>query len=296
MPKLPSKDKTPDNLGPYLFHGVDLTWRDGDKNAVGDCPFCGKEGKFGVEIETSKYQCWGGCTGNAQSFVRNLWELFDTGTKDYNPLAVNRKLLYPETLLHWQVVFSHLVNEWLVPGYGLEGKMDQLYRYTTLAKGKRLLPTPTLGHKMFGVNLYDKDKPKVYLCEGPWDAMALWEILKNAKQTTEGLQQTASYEMSLLAESSVLAVPGCNVFFESWSQWFAGKDVFICFDNDHPKKHPKTEKIIEPVGLCGTKRVTGILSASATPPKSISYLQWGKDGVDLELLSGTDVRDVLTIL
>ena len=48
-------DNKPDRLRPYEFHGVGLTTR--GKHAVGDCQFCGKEGKFSVEVDTGLWRC-----------------------------------------------------------------------------------------------------------------------------------------------------------------------------------------------------------------------------------------------
>lgn len=298
MPKLLSKDQTPDNLRPYIFHGVDLSWRNGDKDATGDCPFCDdEEQRFGVALKTGVANCFVcSATGNAQTFIERVWEESGSTTSNYQPLAEDRKLLYPETLTFWQVVFSVYTDDWLVPGYTLDRKLGQLYRYTNTKKGKRLLPTPTLGHKIFGLNLYDAEKNSVYLCEGPWDAMALWEVLQHTKETNDGLAQTANPKMSLLADANVLAVPGANVFFPSWVKWFAGKDVFLCFDNDHNRIHPKTKKTIVGAGPAGMERVTKILSEAAEPPASINYLQWSPEGYDKNLPSGTDVRDFLTTL
>jgi ribosomal protein L37AE/L43A len=53
VPKVSDK---PVNLRPYLFHGLDLEW-EGRDQAVGECPFCGKEGKFYVALETGKWDC-----------------------------------------------------------------------------------------------------------------------------------------------------------------------------------------------------------------------------------------------
>ncbi len=38
------------HLRPYTFHGVDLCVS--GTHAIGDCPFCGSEGRFSVEIST----------------------------------------------------------------------------------------------------------------------------------------------------------------------------------------------------------------------------------------------------
>ena len=328
----------PEALQPYIFHGIDLDWQEGDKEAKGDCPFCGRENKFSVDIRTGKYRCFicgdDGTTGNAYSFLRKFWTLCDKQTTDYESLRIDRKLQYAETFMQWGVVRSITTGNWLIPGYGLktvgftpykrtssnsigylreypgDDRLQQLYQRKQIkSKGKwrwQLLPTPKVaqskankgGHRLHGLDLYDKDKSTVYLCEGPWDGMALWEMLRQAKQTDNGLASTANPEASLLADANVLAVPGCNVFFASWLPLFTGKVVNLMFDNDHPRTHPKTKQKIAPAGLRAMERV-GKFLMQAKPeklrPAEVNYLRWSGDeqGYNLDLPSGHDVRDAL---
>ncbi len=302
MPKIQSD---PDALRPYLFHGIDLQWTVGGKEATGECPFCGRE-KFSVSLETGQWCCFkGSCdeTGNAYTFLRKLCALcFDaTDILTYNHLATDRGI-NADTLFKWYLCQGQDGN-WLVPGYNEKGALMQLYKYVRTEKGKRLLPTPGLkrdktSHQLHGVNLYNKDNAIVYLCEGPWDAMILWEALGACKviEGPEGqvdLVRTASPEASLLGNASVLAVPGAMVFREAWCSLFAGKVVNLMYDNDHERKHPKAGNPIKPAGLEGMKRVAGILSSSKEPPLEINYLAWGASGSNTSLPHGYDVRDAL---
>ncbi len=290
----------PKMLRPYLFHGLDLQGSEGDTNAKCECPWCGGD-TFGVSLETGEWQCWkcqegtkkGG--GNVFTFLRMLHEKSVKGTKTYKALTKSRSLAYSKTLEAWGVCQSYLTEHWLVPGYNHEGKICQLYRYSKLATRWMLLPTSGLETRMFGAFPYDPKKSIVYLCEGPWDAMVLWETLGGIKETTKGLSATSNRANSLLKYCNVLAVPGCKVFKESWCSLFSGKDVRICFDSDHPKKNPKTGRDIPPGGFMGVKRVVGILSGGSTPPKSIGYLRWGENGYDAGRASGYDLRDMLGI-
>jgi hypothetical protein len=231
--------------------------------------------------------------GNASRFIRMLWEECDKTTANYDELAKERKLLYADTLIHWEVVYSPWTKNWLVPGYNADHTMTQLYRYTLVDGKRRLLPTPTLGHQLHGVNLYDASCTNIYLCEGPWDGMALWEVLGQCKRTEQGLIATGSREKSLLGDACVLAVPGCNTFMESWLPLFSGKVVHLLYDSDHPRINEKTGKPVAPAGLTGLQRVAKILSEASEPPAEIHYLQWGANGYDPSLPSGYDVRDWL---
>ncbi len=52
MPKVIDK---PRGLRPFLAHGVDLQWNEGEEQAHGDCPFCDREGRFFVNKETGQW-------------------------------------------------------------------------------------------------------------------------------------------------------------------------------------------------------------------------------------------------
>lgn len=297
MPKI--NKELPEKLRPYAFLGLDADYRPGEKDVMCDCPWCGREQKFGINTDTGQWRCFVCGTGSAKgggnvaTFLTKLWEISDQTTKDYSKLVTDRKLLSADTLSYWGAAQSCVTGDWIVPGYSVDGKIHQLYKCLTVNGKLRLLPVPTLGHQLHGV--YDQRKSIVYLCEGPWDGMALWEVLGRAKPTDSiGLATTASADRSLLASACVLAVPGCNVFFESWLPLFADKIVRLMYDSDHPRKHPQTGNMTPPAGLASMQRVARILASAATPPKLIEYLRWGDLGYDPDRPSGYDVRDYLT--
>jgi len=295
MPKI--EEERPEKIRPYEFHGVHLEWSEGKKEAVGTCPFCGRENRFTVDVKTGQWRCFScaeGTTsggGNIYTFLRKLVE-FNTATpEDYQELATDRGLLDSDTLIQWGVFKSPITEEWLVPGYGIDGKIHQLYRYVFINGKRRLLATPTLKHQLHGIQ-----KPKaeiVYLCEGPWDGMALWELFRRTKVVDDGLALTSHERRSVLANTCVLAVPGCNVFDEKWTSLFSSKQVHLLYDSDHPPTQKKTGKLLDPPGFAGMRRTTGILANVKMPPLEISYLNWGEEGYDPDLPSGTDVRDIL---
>src|SRR5574343_737865 len=241
--------ETPEKLRPYTFHGLEL--RIGEKEAVAEeCPFCGEEGKFGVSVDEGLFRCFKcDSRGNAYVFLAKLWDALDAATKadKYEELAADRGLLTPDPLIHWGIVWNRRRREWAVPGRNLKYEVRPLYRYARVVRKRLLLATPGVGHQMSGVNLFDRHKPVVYLCEGVWDAMALWELLGQVKRTKEGLAPSGNPRASLLAEANVLSVPGSSVFAEPWKELFAGKDVALLYDNDHPKDKvpPAGRKVME---------------------------------------------------
>lgn len=301
MPQVEGNE--PDTLRPYLFHGLDLTWRRRDREAVGTCPWCGREGKFSVKISTGVWRCVrceagsekGG--GNVYTFLRMLWEHSSEHTpiEKYKELTEDRGLLNVDTLVQWELVKSITTDDWLVPGFAPNGKLTGLYRYINTGERMALIPTPSLKHHLFGVNLFDKNKETVYLAEGIWEGTSLWEALSCAKLTTDGeLVPTSNPKASLLAESNVLAIPSAKVFYEPWCELFANKRVILMAQNDHPLENTKTGNVTPPASYSGMERIARMLSAAAEPALEVSYLYWGENGYDLGLPHGYDVRDRLT--
>lgn len=274
----------PEPLKPYRFHGMDIDPDDNHHEVVVECPFCSKE-KFHINQSNGLWKCFtcdaGGDKGggNSTAFLQELWKLASDTTQDYSKLSKDRQV-EDTTLIQWEVVKNPLNGKWMVPGYTLKGTINQLYKYTKIKGKNRLLATPTKDHPhcLFGVGLFDPEDSIVYLCEGPWDAMALWEQLQRIDENLRG---------------SVIATPGTNVFKDSWTPLFSGKDVNILFDNDHPRVNKQSGKLVEGAGIAGARRVTAILSSSSKPPNEIQYLQWGEEGFDSDLPSGSDIRDFI---
>lgn len=305
----------PESLQPYDFHKVTMTSRSGSKEVTADCPFCGRSGKLSINSTNGMWRCLL-CNegeekgksvkgGNSMVFLRTLFRLGREAVETpstktqarYKELTVERGFLQVNTLHRWEIAPSLITDEWTIPSYNPEGKLCQLSRYARI-KGSdgtyknRWLNTKTLAPQIFGMHLWNKSKPFVYVCEGPWDAMILYEMLTSVKRTENGLAPTGSVRSSLYNEANIIALPGCNQFNERWSTLFEDLHVILMFDNDHPKKHPKTGQLIPPAALAGAKRVTEILTSSHKPPSSINYLCWGTEGFDPNLPSGTDLRDM----
>jgi hypothetical protein len=310
---MPKTTTVPPGLRPFLFHGLDLSWLGGGPEAVGRCPFCRSESeKFYVNVETTEWNCRRGdcgAKGNAQSFLRQLHEVSmpgDTLPPEYSELAKDRGLLDPRTLASWGVCLSRITDEWLVPGYSASGVLRQLYRYTRVEGRMLLLPTPGFGHWLLGPTEWAHDKAKtVYVCEGPWDGMALWETMASARVVAEPtafdtnghktvLGTTADRSKSLLSTCAVLAAPSCNVFHEKWCPALSGKAAVFLFDSDYPRTDQKTGAAQAPAGFSGVKRACEVLSTSEEPPSGVSYLKWGPAGYDPQEPDGYDVRDFLT--
>lgn len=293
MPRMPGRDQAvPTQTGApaapgthlrvFIFHGVDgLSTLTGSDQAEGVCPFCDKP-KFRVSVATGLFDCKVcGVSGNSITFLRQLWErsLEATAEEDYRELAEDRKLLSWETLKEWGVAKSVITGEWLLPGFSLDGKLNQLYRYAEPPGDDRkaLLASPGLKQHLLGVNLLDRAKKGVIrVAEGPWDGMALWETIRLTDRDKD---------------ESVVAVPGCAIFSETWLPLFEGRTVNLLYDSDHPRRVGEGNgRVIPPSGWAGMVRAAGILARGA---KDIWYLHWGDEGYDPDLPSGYDLRDFL---
>ncbi len=303
-----SNDGFPKSLKPYRFHGLPINYQKGQDNTYTTCPFCGGDKKFSIEVESGKWRCFV-CNegnekgqvikgGNVYTFLRKLHEesALTTDPDDLKTLAKQRKLLKGSTLRKWGVCRSIVNNDWLLPGYNIDGKLCQLYRYVfNKQEGKwLLLATAGLEQQLFGVDRFDPKKSVVYVFEGPWDAMAMYEVFSQSRFSLESLVPSGNPKECVLAEANILAVPGAMTFFDGWCELFNDKEVVLCYDSDQPKVHKPTGRVITAVGYEAMKRVTQTMAASEYPPKEVGYIKWGENGYDPTLPSGYDVRDHLS--
>lgn len=305
---------TPTNwLKTFQDHGVNIDSKKAtDTHAVGQCPFCDRDGKFYIEQKSGLWQCKT-CdqSGNALTFLRQFYDYCIEQDGAGMLLQDNRKLLYQQTIDEWGIRKNPLNDEWVVPAYSADGKLCQLYRYVQGGNRSLLLPTTNMGHYLFGVNLYDDSKPEVWLGESVWDVMACFEVLRQSRwvESSDGenkLKITGNADVSLLSNVNLLATPGCNVFNPAWCRLFEGKRVTLLTQNDHCKVHPKTQKLIEGASYHGMKRMAQILAAAEQPPEVIRWVRWGTcidpEGTEdpesgyfnSDLKHGYDARDLLS--
>jgi ribosomal protein L37AE/L43A len=287
-------------LKPYIFHGVELSWRAGQVESVGDCPFCKREGKFRINTESGLWKCLVCGTGSAKgggnlsTFLRVLWEMSYEATRDYTELAQARKFVYPESPMLWGAAKSLITGEWLLPGYNSSGAITQLYRWVPDREGKyRAYGTAGLNQALYRPLQFNENAGTVYFVEGFWDAVALYEVMRYSRVEENGeLRLTGNVANSLLEDATVMATPGCDTFRDDWAKNMAGKRVILMYDNDHPRVNGTRTFM---AGRDGMRRVSGVLASMEEPPESVNYLQWGPDGYDPKLPHGHDIRDTLGV-
>ncbi len=231
------------------FHGQNQS------QAYGDCPFCGKEGKFYVNIKNQLWDCK--VCSRKGDYLRFLSEMADQCFNALDPvsirkLATNRGLPI-EAITQWRI--GRYGNQYTIPIYADTGKIQDLRTYDL---GKKIMSSPGCSVGLFGVEkLKNADVAvPVYLCEGEWDGIALHWLLN----------------VKLKKKVMVTAVPGAGTFKREWIDALKGRDVIVLYDNDA-------------AGENGELTVKARLLGNA---KSLRYLRW-----PASLPDGFDIRDLV---
>lgn len=250
-----------DKLKPYTFHGVELRVK-GDE-ALGDCPFCGKDGHFSVSVDTGQFRCLVcGDTGNIHTFLNRIHAqaLSTTSGAAYRELSGVRSSLPPAAFENAGLAWDHRRQQWLLPIRN--GSEDSLLNLKVWDPEKGLLSTAGMQVTLYGLDTLQASGP-IYICEGEWDAIALRHFL---------LQKMKWEDDSF----SVLGVPGATTFKEAWRKYFTDRDVILLYDYDDAGHK----------GMLHAKKILHKV------PKSVRALQW-----PAELASGDprpkgyDLRD-----
>lgn len=208
-----------------------------------------------------------GESGNKYSFLQAYYEYWFQRTKasHYALLSKDRNLP-PHAFELADLAYDSSQKIWLIPVKNEKNSMVNLGRYSTLPShpiytyidgGKTLvLGTSTCKASLFNLHTI-RDSKIVYICEGPWDWIALDFLLMQNK----------------IDDAVVLAVPGASIFPEDWVRHFVGKDVYLPYDNDLP-------------GRKGMKRAADILRRGKV--KKIYEISWPES-----YPSKFDVRDLV---
>lgn len=205
----------------FTTFGVILPSANGTANVKAEaCPFCDGD-KFYVNVETGQYQCHRanncGEKGNAYTFIRHVYEvcLGATTDEDYHPLRDDRDLPL-QMLKHHGLAWWAGRGCWLIPYKSAEGEVLNLTQYEPTTHRKYALPGLPL--RLYGLDRLTDDRARtLFVCEGPWDAIALDGHLKKNKTR---------------ARHDVIAVPAANVFKPEWLDHLKGRTVRLCLDND----------------------------------------------------------------
>jgi len=227
----------------YAQHGV-VYQKVNEDQAIGTCPFCHKPNKFYTHVDGAVWDCKVCITsGNFQAFMKKIYlEYVPMFEGEPSDLLRKDRMLRPQTFRAWDVGFSGMFYSIPVRGLKPESIVDIL-RYN-IGKGSR----STTGAKkglIVPKKLYESKR--VYLCEGEWDAMAMWECLRSQQ-----------------IYNDVYGAPGAGALPNRYGEWFFDKDVVVLFDNDE-------------AGIRGAQRVGNVLEGYAS---TVEYLHWPKGTPD----------------
>lgn len=185
-----------------------------DTQAIGVCPFCGKFKKFFVNLDNKLWDCKT-ClkSGNFNQFLSAKSKEYQDNFRGklVTDLANNRGLR-PQTLMAWGVGWSGEFYSLPVDGNGKRVVTD-LRRYNLGRK-----PLATTGSKLsFIAPIKLHDSERIWLMEGEWDGMALWECFQS-----NGIKD------------DIYCTPGAGNLPIKLLELFYGKEVIVVTDNDDP--------------------------------------------------------------
>ncbi len=262
MPKTPRKKnkETKDYSRVFAEFGMEFSGNGSTQVKAEECPYCG-EGKFYLNIETGGWDCKS-ChkEGYIPDFLTAIHELAfeQTTTKHFQALKAKRGGVSLQTLERHGLAYDESTNQWLIPYKNPKGQVVNIQRYDALSGKKYNLPG--LATSLFGLDRLSKDKTKIlFLCEGPFDAIAL------------------DYRLGIKrGKYDILASPGA--FQACWAKHCEGRKVRGLYDNDDG-------------GDAHRKQVQKLLGESGVA-KELRLLRWPDqlpDGKDTP--KGFDIND-----
>jgi hypothetical protein len=200
-----------------------------DGHVRGVCPFCppskgtqGREGHFfiNVESENKKWDCKRcGRSGGFQMFLQEVVK-FSQGGRVID-LSTDRGIS-EKTLLDAEIGFMN--GLFIVPVWDKDKKIVLNIK---MYDGDDFKNAAGCKAAMYGLWHLPKTYAEIYIAEGEWDCLALWDM---------GIK-------------SALGVPGASTFDQGCLSLFLGKKVFLLYDNDEAGKHGKEKaiKLLTPV-------------------------------------------------
>jgi len=253
----------------YEFFGLELGEVNVSNQYVIDCPFCSHSGHFYIDKDSAMYQCKDaacGMEGNPYTFMELLYQesLAETVPFHYRKLSYYRKK-FPQAAYEGKVAYNKSLGCYLFADRNREGRLVNLGKYG--GEGP-VFGAPGCSQHFFGLESLAGSGP-IYVCEGRWDRYALLHLIGKLKESP--------------GEVSVLGAPGAGNCPKADIEHFAGRDVYLLYDNDEAGRN----------GAKSTcKKLAGVAS-------SIHVLAWPEgrfpDKYDIEDLvrESTDRPDTL---
>lgn len=227
-----SSKKKDSPLDTYAALGLDFHHVSGDEHKT-TCPFCRKTALH-INETTGQFHCKT-CdkSGNKYTFLQYYYDHWKERTSDKHLQAIADDRQLPiEAFQETDIAYDKSQGVYLLPVQNERGSMVNLGKWDMSRKdGPRPVYMLT-GCKTHLFNLQGLASfPTIWLCEGPWDQIALSYLLVETR----------------VKDACVLAVPGASTFKEEWCQFFDGKNVILAYDNDDPgrKGLERTSKMLQ---------------------------------------------------
>lgn len=229
---------------PFVQHGIVFQGKNSKGDSYAECPFCNKSGgHFSVNESTGKWGCFK-CNrkGNLYTFLREWYDkLCDEvgldSSKDglnhrddfqlsyYDQLVADRKLK-AQTFARFGVVWSPLIDKWIIPVLNLNGKLADLLMYQS---GSKLVSTALCQRHLFRghtISSPENSGKPVYICEGEWDVMAFDQMARTIKIKGEKWEDKICY----------VGTPGAAIMKPEWCSSLSGRKIILLYDNDKQGK------------------------------------------------------------
>lgn len=243
-----------DNLNGFRAHGITFN-RDAGNQAVGGCPFCGKDDHFYANKQTKLWDCKRcGEKGNFEDFLEKIAKAHSSKlTEDRLRELADDRGIPVEAFRGLGIGWTG--NEYTIPVRSTTGRTIDVRFFRT---GHKLRSSPTASLGLYFAEelvLPENSGRRIFVAEGEWDAITLRWILRNLT----------------MSEGTVVGVPGAATFKDQWLRFFEQRNVFLTYDNDR-------------AGYAGMEAAAKKLENIA---KSVQTIKWPENTP-----TGFDVRDL----
>jgi hypothetical protein len=199
-----------------IYEFFDLKFKeDKGEEILADCPFCAKEDHFYLNKTKAVFSCKRcGSEGNHEDFLTLMYgQLVDFQTKEKLLDLASYRNLPLEAFDNTGVVYTG--DRYWIPIWNGTNKIVDIRHYF---KGKNVASVEgvQLGIYNFkALNDWNRSSEPVYVCEGEFDAIALDYLLRKIKKI-----------------GIVVGMPGASILKKEWYDYFLGRDIIHCYDND----------------------------------------------------------------
>jgi hypothetical protein len=253
-----------DNLKVFRQHGFRPEDEAGDNQVVGICPFCGsgRKSSFYINVENKNWDCKVcNLEGGYQVFLQEMASFCkeNISLRKLQALSNNRRLRI-STLKEHEIGWNPNTDAYVIPEW--DTNREKLWDLRIYGKDKVIKNSAGCIAGLYGWDDLVKRKNDlqiVWLVEGEWDKMTMYEILHRLK----------------IDDHCVVSVPGAGTFKTDWIGFFNDLPVNVVYDNDFYRQ--VKSKTIMGAGMAGAIKVYKML---ATTTDGLQFIHWPEDFKD----------------